>query len=131
MEEEKKGKIKPKHIIYQMLIGQSSLVRRFNTYYLLSVAGHQVNHLARAILFLFCFFQFFNLLFFFNPSIVSFLTAKAGLLLSSVKGSLTLLLCHLQPRTEHPSINTALLIDALLREHKEPVTDCHKRLKAE
>lgn len=37
--------------------------------------------------------------------------------------------CHPQPRTKHPSINTALLIDAPLREHKEPVTGCHKRLR--
>lgn len=37
--------------------------------------------------------------------------------------------CHPQPRTRRSSINTALLIDALLREHKEPVTDCHKRLR--
>lgn len=30
---------------------------------------------------------------------------------------------------ERSSINTALLIDAPLQEHKEPVTDCHKRLR--
>lgn len=37
--------------------------------------------------------------------------------------------CHPQPRTKRSSINTALLIDAPLREHKEPVTDCHKWLR--
>lgn len=59
MEEEKKGRIKPKHINYQMLIGQSSLVRHLNAHYPLSVAGHQVNHLAHAILILFFFYLFF------------------------------------------------------------------------
>lgn len=65
-------------------------------------------------------------------SIVSLLSwrQKPGLLLSRGEGSLTLLAqCHPQPRTKHSTINAALLIDAPLREHKEPVTDCHKRLR--
>lgn len=37
--------------------------------------------------------------------------------------------CHPQPRTKPSTVNAALLIDAPLREHKEPVTDCHKRLR--
>lgn len=70
-------------------------------------------------------------LFVVNSAIVALivLTAKLSLLWCRFTDS-ALTECRPQdPKKPSSSVNTALLIDALLREHKEPLTDCHKRLR--